>query len=77
MELLKESKAIQKNMKATNKMTSINEISKKLTREMRKGNVHNAIKLLTNNMKTGVLLLNKKALEQLRQKHPQRHDADP
>ena len=77
MELLKESDTIQKNMKATNKTTSINEISKKFTREMRKGNVHNAMKLLTNNMKNGVLPLNKKTLEQLKQKHPQRRDADP
>ena len=77
MELLKESDTIQKNMKATNKTTSINEISKKFTREMRKGNIHNAMKLLTNNMKKGVLPLNKKTLEQLEQKLPQRRDADP
>ena len=77
IELLKESDTIQNNMKATNKATSINEISKKFTREMRKGNVHNAMKLLTNNMKNGVLPLNKKTLEQLKQKHPQRRDADP
>ena len=43
---------------------------------MRKGNAHNAMKLLTNNMKK-VLPLNKKTLEQLKQKHPQRRDADP
>ena len=77
MELLKESETIQKNMKATNKTTSINAISKKFTREMRKGTVDNAMKLLTNNMKNGVLPLNKKTLEQLKQKHPQRRDADP
>ena len=76
MELLKESKKIQKNMKATNMTISINEISKKITREMRKGNVHNAIKLLTNNMKNDFLPLNKKTLEQLKQKHPQRRDAN-
>ena len=66
-----------KNMKVTNKTTSIKEISKKFTREMRKGNAHNAMKLLTNNMKSGVLPLNKKTLEQLKKKHPQRLDADP
>ena len=77
MELLKESDTIQKNMKATNKTTSINEISGKFTREMRKGNIHNAMKLLTNNLKNGVLPLNKKTLEQLKQKYPQRRDADP
>ena len=64
-------------MKATNKATSINEISKKFTREMRKGDVHNVMKLLTNNMKNGVLPLNKITLEQLKKKHPQRRDADP
>ena len=77
MELLKESETIQKNMKTTNKTTFIDEISKKFTREMRKSNVHNAMKLLTNNMKNGVLPLNKKTLEQLKQKHPQRRDANP
>ena len=64
-------------MKATNNTTSINEISKKFAREMRKGNVHNAMKLLTNNMKNGILPLNKKTLEQLKQKHTQRRDANP
>ena len=46
---------------------------------MRKGNVHNAMKLLTNDMKSGVLPLNKKTLQQLKKKkkHPQRRDADP
>ena len=32
---------------------------------------------LTNNMKNSVLPLNKKTLEQLKQKHSQRRDADP
>ena len=44
---------------------------------MRKGNVHKAMKLLNNNMKNSVLPLNKKSLEQLKQNHPQRRDADP
>ena len=64
MELLKESDTIQKNIKATNKTTSISGISKKFTREMMKGNVHNAMKLLTNNMENGVLPLNKKTLDE-------------
>ena len=77
MELLKERHTIQNNIKATNKTISINENSKRITREMRKGNIHNAMKLLTNNMKNGVLPLNKKALEQLKHKHPQRRDVNP
>ena len=44
---------------------------------MRKGNIDNAMELLTNNMKNGVLPLNKKTLEQRKQKHPERHDGDP
>ena len=64
-------------MKATNKTTSINEISKKFARKMRKDNVHNAMKYLTNNMKNGVLPLNKKKLEQVKQRYPQRRDAHP
>ena len=32
---------------------------------MRKGNVYNAMKLLTNNTKNGALSLNRKTLEQL------------
>ena len=35
------------------------------------------MKLLTKNMKNGVLPLNKKTPEQLKQKHPQRRDTDP
>ena len=77
MELLKESDTVQKNMKATNKTTSINEISKNCKRGMRKDNVHKAMNFLTNNMKNSVLPLNKKTLEQLKQKHSQRRDADP
>ena len=44
---------------------------------MRKDNVHNAMEYLTNNMKNGVLPLNKKKLEQLKQRYPQRRDAGP
>ena len=63
-------------MKVTNKTTSIKEISKKNYTRNEKGNAHNAMKLLTNNMKN-VLSLNKKTLEQLKQKNPQRRDPDP
>ena len=63
MELLKESETIQRNIKATKNTTSINEVSKKSTREMRKDNIHSAMKLLTNDIKSVVLPLNKKTLE--------------
>ena len=38
---------------------------------MRNGNVSNAMKLLTDNMQNGILPLNQKTLNQLKQKHSQ------
>ena len=38
---------------------------------MHKGNVTNAMKLLTGNMLNGILPLNQKILNQLKLKHPQ------
>ena len=43
---------------------------------MRRGNVYNVIKLLTDSMKDGVLLLTEKTLQQLKQKHPPKCNAD-
>ena len=51
VELLKEVETIQKCLKATNITSSIKEVSKKFSREMRRGNVRNGIKLLMDNMK--------------------------
>jgi len=39
---------------------------------MQKGNVNGDIKLLTNNMKGGILSLNNQTMELLRTKHPER-----
>ena len=44
---------------------------------MRKGNVHNAIKLLTDNMNCGILSLTEETLPQLKKKYPPEHSADP
>ena len=44
---------------------------------MRRGNVHNAIKLLMDNMMNGILSLTEKTLQQLEQKYPPRRNADP
>ena len=43
---------------------------------MRRGNIHNAIKLLTDKMKNGIFYLIKKTFQQLK-KHPPRRNADP
>ena len=46
------------------------------TESPNKGNVTNALKLLTNNMQNGILPLNHKTLNQLMQKHPQGKQAE-
>ena len=43
---------------------------------MRRGNFHNAVKLLRDNMKNGILSLTEKTLQHVKQKHPPRHNAD-
>ena len=47
-------------------------MSKKSTRDMRKGNINSAMKLLANNIQNGVLSLDGQSLYQMKQKHP--HD---
>ena len=54
MELLKEAEAIQKDLRVSNKPSIIVEISKKFTREMRKGNINSAMKLLADDMQNGI-----------------------
>ena len=41
---------------------------------MSKGNVNGAIKRLTENMSNGILLLNDKTLNMLKQKHPEANE---
>ena len=71
LELLHEGETIQKDLRPSNTPSTVAEISKKFTREMRKGNVTIAMKLLTDNMQNGILPLNQKTLNQLKQMHPQ------
>ena len=54
MELLKEAEAIQKDLRVSNKPSIIVEISKKFTREMRKGNINSAMELLADDMQNGI-----------------------
>ena len=74
---LKEEETIQKDLRVSNTPSTIMEISKKFTREMRKGNINSAIKLLANNMQNGILPLNDKTLHRIKQKHPHGKDAHP
>ena len=77
MELLKEAETIQKDLRVSNTPSTIAEISKKFTREMRKGNINSAMKLLADNMQNGILPLNDQTLHQIKQKHPHGKDAHP
>ena len=74
--VLKEAETIQKCLKNTNTTSTIIKISKKFSREMRRGNVHNAIKLLMDNMKNGILHLTEKTMQQVKQNYPPRCNAD-
>ena len=49
---------------------TIGSLSKDYPEHVRKGNVHSAMKLLTNNLKNGILPLDNKTLEYLHQEHP-------
>ena len=76
MKLLKETETIQEYPRTTTTATTINKILKKFSNEIRTGNIHNAIKLLTDNMKNGILPLTEKKLQHLKQKHPPRCNPD-
>ena len=67
---MKEGQAIQDTLKSSDKPKTVAEISKRFAEMMQKGNVNGAIKLLTNNMKNGILPLNEQTLNLLKQKHP-------
>ena len=70
LDLLKEAQTIQDGLSSITKPKTIGEISKRFAELMQKGNVNGAIKILTNNMESGILPLNEKTLKLLKQKHP-------
>ena len=67
--MLIEGENIQKSLSDSKSIKTIAELSKKFKNCMRKGNVSAAVKLLTSNMHSGILLLNIKTLNQLKEKH--------
>ena len=69
-DLLHECNTIQDQLKASKKTMSTREISKRFIEKMSKGNINGAIKLLSDNMQNGILPLDDKTLELLKQKHP-------
>ena len=56
---------------------AVSQISKKFLEEMQKGNVNGALKLLTDNMNRGIVLLNDDTISKLKMKHPQALAPDP
>ena len=55
IELLKQAETTHKDLRVSNAPSTIGEIPKKFTLEMRKGNINSAIKLLADSMQNGIL----------------------
>ena len=73
--MLKEAETIRKRLKSKKASTNIAETSKRFSQEMKKGNVNSAMKILTDNMNNGILLLTWQTLNQLQLKHPEGKEA--
>ena len=76
-ELLYEGTTIQERLSNGNNETNIAKISSKFKNLMQRGNVNDALKLLTNNMNNRILLLTDEALQLLHAKHPKSKEATP
>ena len=70
-ELLYEGEIVQDCYEAPENATNISKVSQKFKVLMSKRNVNRALKLLRNSMSNGILLLPNKALDLLKQKHPE------
>ena len=76
-DFLYEGTTIQERLSNGNNEMNIAKISSKFKDLMQKGNVNGALKLLTNNMKNGVLPLTDETLQLLHTKHPESKEATP
>ena len=76
LDLLHEGETTRKGLRLSNTPSTVADISKNFTREMHEGNVTNAMKLLTDNKQNGILPLNQKILNLLKQKYPQGKKAE-
>ena len=72
--LYEEGRAIQDRLKSDGNPNDIVKISKKFKLQVQKGNVNRALKILTNNMSGGILLLIDETLQLLELKHPDAKD---
>ena len=75
--LLHELMTIQQRLRSDKEGMKIAKISLKFKNLMSKENVNKALKLLTDNMHSRILSLNKKTLELLVQKYPERREPSP
>ena len=75
LKLFREAEAIQSRLPINNGKRDMAATSRRFKELMQKGNVNGAIKLLTNNMKGGILPLNNETMELLRTKHPEGKEA--
>ena len=75
LELLKEAETIQKSLRSKKTSKNTAEKSTAFSQEMKKGNVNSAKKILTDNMKNGILPLTRQTLNQLQLKHPEGNEA--
>ena len=69
LQLLRETTALQSRLLKIGTMKNINVVSRKFREYMSKGNVNSAIKLLSNNMESCALSLNKETIALLKVKH--------
>ena len=76
-ELVREGETIQKQLPDALRPKQIGKISRKFAKLMTRGKVNSAMRLLTNNMKNGILPLTDETLAILRQKHPKSTEPDP
>ena len=74
-ELLIEGETIQKSLSDSKSIKTITELSKKFKNYMKKSNINRVVKLLTNNMHDGILLLNNETLNKLKEKYPKSKNA--
>ena len=77
VELILEAETIQNQLKFTGGKKTIAEISKSFRSLITKGEINSALKLLSDNMQNGILPLDSKTLNLLREKHPPPQDPDP
>jgi len=71
VQVFDEASTIQSSFKDSFRPKTVNELSKRFLKEMQRGNVNEAIKILTNNMRNVVLPITDETLHKLRQKHPE------